>query len=188
MAKKNLILGTVLALVLALTTPVCGDETNGAGWFKMEYGSVTLFVANDANLGKLFGNLRNFKADTDSTLAKDAGIRVQAEALARRVDAIFNAVREASGFDVTITGHERVVVLKDYNALQAMFKKIYGREYPEGISFYCARMNTVFTTENAMSGKILAHEFTHMVVDLQAELTLTMAENEEFAYKMETVF
>lgn len=190
MAQISKTAGTAfLVFMILFSSSIQAENTkNENPMYSVKSTSFTVYFAKTADIETLFDNLDNRKADTDTEWTSDSEFKTEAALLIKRIEAVFTAVKEKSGLNIELTGRERIIILKDQTALQAMFKKLYGVEYKDGISFYSAKLKTVFTAEDAMTARILAHELTHMVNDLHYNGKLDTDADEKAAYKMETLF
>ena len=83
--------------------------------------------------------------------------------LSEKFDAIFSRVEDILDMYPSRI-HVAINIYKDRNGLDAAYEEIFN-EPNEAISFYVYKTNTIYTTERAISERILAHEMAHCIID-----------------------
>jgi len=186
MKKKAKIAAAAALLGFLLFPAASGAE---AAWLKFSDGTFTVYISSSADMEKLYRNLRSPALPPLEKPAPGTSRKEKARLLAARIKAIFARVRELSKLDVTLTGREKIVVLRDTEQLAAVFRAIYRVPYRDGgYSFYSPSRRTIYITEHTFCARILAHEMTHLVNHLYYHGSLPLEKDEERAYKMEVNF
>ena len=98
---------------------------------------------------------------------------------------IYEDVQKVSGMTHELTGRQRVVIYKSRKIVQDTYGNIFGDLYKdEVLAFYWGRKDTVVIAETDLCKSLIAHEMTHMLIDL-CNKGLTNDEEESLALKVE---
>jgi len=83
--------------------------------------------------------------------------------LSEKFDAIFARIEDI--LDMHPSGiHVNINIYKTRDGLDAAYEEIFN-EPNTAVSFYIYKTNTIYTTENAINERILAHEMAHCIID-----------------------
>jgi len=96
------------------------------------------------------------------TFRKSADLSIE-EVLSKKFDAIFNRVQET--LDMYPSNiHVAINIYKERHELDAAYEEIFN-EPNQSVSFYVYKTNTIYTTEDAINERLLAHEMAHCIID-----------------------
>lgn len=191
MKKRHLLIfGLMLVCFPCFSRLNAEKNVKKKSWVKVSCDSFTLILSKNADTETLYGRIwaRRLKEQIRMEKPETKTDKEKLKLLIGRMSAIFEQVQKLRKQSPELKGNERIVILQNRTQLRKMFIKLYGRDYPRGISFYSSRVNTVFTTEDVINAQILAHEMTHMVNFLAFGDKMDEDDDEDSAYTMETYF
>jgi hypothetical protein len=175
----------LLTLVALFAAPLAAESTT---WTRVKGTRLTVLLPRNANIDRLYRNLRTRRIKAPRSLPRDASRAEKLTALVKQMDAIFKEVITLQAKKIKLTGRERVVILENRKQLVEVYKKLGGRDPRKLCSFYSGLRKTVFTCPEEMGARCLAHELTHTVNDLAHGGKMPALENEKEAYRMEVNF
>lgn len=160
--KKGPIL--ILVALIACFIFVDGVYSEEEAWdvFSTEFSTVFYEKEVDLNTLDRLINLRFSDFYSLGRFEQDVALSIE-EILSNKFDAIFNKVEEILDMYPPRI-HVRVNIYKTNDSLDAAYEEIFN-EPNTASSFYIYKTNTIYTVEDFISERILAHEMAHCIID-----------------------